>query len=177
MKTCIIYGLALAIGLALLSLLFFFLGFHSDVSKFLSTQWISTVASLAVTIACIAFGMKARRDQIDGGESFTYGRALGTGVLIALFATLFGSVSYFLYTNVVNPEFRDVLVQAQLTKLEASGTGGAQLEKAEKMIRVFMHPALQAAMGILMGLFWGTVISLIAAAFLKRPGAGVPASA
>jgi hypothetical protein len=98
---------------------------------------------------------------------------VGTGVLIALFAGIFGSVTYFLYTHVVNPDFGDVMIQARLAKLEASGVGSRQIEQTEKMMRMLMHPGLQAVMGILMGLFWGTIISLVAAAFLKRSnGAG-----
>ena len=45
---------------------------------------------------------------------------------------------------------------------------GTQLEQAEKMTRMFMKPAMFAVVGFLGGLFWGTLISLVTSAFLKR---------
>ena len=42
-------------------------------------------------------------------------------------------------------------------------------EKATAMVRKMMHPAVQSAIGFVMGLFVGTLVSLVTAAFLKRP--------
>ena len=75
----------------------------------------------------------------------------------------------YLYFQVINPGFGDVIVQAQLAAMEAKGMSGAQLERAEKGIRWAMHPAIQSVIGFLIGMFWGTVLSLVVAAFVKRP--------
>jgi hypothetical protein len=32
-----------------------------------------------------------------------------------------------------------------------------------------MHPAVQSAIGFVVGVFFGTLVSLVTAAFLKRP--------
>ena len=42
------------------------------------------------------------------------------------------------------------------------------LERAEKGVRMFMKPAVLSIMGFVSSIFWGLLISLIAAAVLKR---------
>jgi hypothetical protein len=45
----------------------------------------------------------------------------------------------------------------------------AQIERAEGMMRKMMSPVAQAIFGLIIAVVTGTVISLITAAFLKRP--------
>jgi Protein of unknown function (DUF4199) len=169
MKTTLTYGVLMAVGGAVLSISFYLLGLHSDPAKFDTAQWLGMAAGLAIGIACITIGIRARRAELPAGEPFGYGRALGTGVMITLFAALIGIVTNFAYTNFINPGFTDVIVQAQIAKLEAKGLNRTQIEGAEKMIRAMSGPVAQAVGGFVGGMLFGTVISLIAAAFLKRP--------
>lgn len=169
MKTPLTYGFLMAIAAAVLAISLYLLGYHSDASKFGTGQMLGMVGGLAIGITCITLGVKARRAEVPASEPFGYGRALGAGVLIALFASLFGIVTNFAYVNFINPGISDIIVQAEIAKLEAKGLGGAQLEGAEKMIRAMTGPVAYAAMGFLGGFFFGTLISLVAAAFLKRP--------
>lgn len=168
MKTTLTYGFAMAIGGALISLVLYFLGFHSDASKLSAAQWIGSIGGLGLGITCISLGIKARRADVPATEDFGYGRALGTGVMITLWAALIGIVTNYLYFQVVNPGFRDLMIQAQLDKMEAAGFTGARLEQSEKMVRFTMSPVMISCFGFVLGMFWGTVISLITAAFLKR---------
>lgn len=171
MKIYLTYGLAMSIAGALLTLALFLLGFHSDAAKLQTSQWISMVGGLAIGIVIIVMGTKARRETVPPGESFSYGQALGAGVMIVLFAALFGIATNLLYTQVINPNMNDIIVQAQIEKWEAKGMTSTQIEQAEGMMRKMMHPAIQVCFGFLGGMFFGTVISLITAAFLKREAA------
>ena len=168
MKTYVTYGFYMALAGLLLSLAFFFLGFHATAAKMQSTQIINTIGLLAIAISILAFGIKARRADVPATEEFGYGRAVLAGFLITLWACLFGIITNYLYFQLINPGITDIMVQAQMDKLEAKGLSGAQLEQAEKMTRMFMKPAMFAVVGFLGGLFWGTLISLVTAAFLKR---------
>lgn len=169
MKTPLTYGLIMAVASAVLVIALYLLGFHSDATQLGTAQMLGGIGGLAIGIGCLTFGVKARRAEIPASEPFGYGRALGAGVMITLFAALFGIVTNFAYVSFINPGFSDVLVQAEMAKLEAKGLGGAQLEGAEKMIRVMMSPVAYTVMGFLAGMFFGTVISLVVAAVLKRP--------
>ncbi|MCX6945407.1 MAG: DUF4199 domain-containing protein [Opitutales bacterium] len=178
MKTYVTYGFFMALGGMLLTLALFFLGFHSDAAKLASSQWIGSIGGIAISIAVLTLGIKACGAEVPATEEFSYGRALGAGVMIALFGALFGVVTNYLYFQVINPGLTDLIVQAQLDKMEAKGLSGTQLEQAEKGIRMFMKPVFSAITSFIAGLFFGTVLSLIAAALLKRKAteAAAPAS-
>ena len=61
------------------------------------------------------------------------------------------------------------MVSAQIAKWEALGMSSDRIEQAEKMMRTMMNPALQAVFGLIFGMVICTIISLLVAAFLKRP--------
>ena len=168
MKTYLVYGFGITLANAVLTLCLYFFGYHTDPEKIESAQWIITVFSLVISITGIVLGTKARRAETPANENFTYGRALGAGVMIVLFAALFGIVTNYLYFAVINPGLTDLIVQTQMAKLEARGMPSAQIETAEKMIRAFSRPPIQAAIGFLGAMVFGTVISLITSAFLQR---------
>lgn len=169
MKTYLTYGSAIGIGSILLTLILFFLGYHSDVEKIGTAQIIGSVGGLAISIVGIALGTKARRAEVPASEPFGYGRALGAGVMIALFGAIVGVIAYLLYTNFINPDMNEVIVQSQIAKFEEAGMGSDQIAASEGMMRKMMHPAIQAIFGLVGGLLYGTVIALITSAFLKRP--------
>jgi hypothetical protein len=168
MKTYLTYGFAMAVGGMLLTLVLFFLGFHSSADKLSAANWLGFIGGCGIGIACIVLGTKVRRAEVPATEEFGYGRALGTGVMITLFAALFGIVTTYLYFQLINPGFLDLTVQARLDEMEAKGVSGAALEQAEKMVRMMMKPAIMAAFGFVGGMINGPIISLITAAFLKR---------
>ena len=169
MKNYLTYGSAMAGGGFVLVLLLYILGFHSDASKLSTAQWIQGCLGLIIGIVCIVLGTKAKRATVPVAEEFGYGSALGAGVMITLFAALIGIVTNLLYSQVINPGMSDLIVQAQIAKWEAMNMPAARMEQAESMMRKMMSPPIQACFGFLAGMFFGTIISLISAAFLKRP--------
>lgn len=168
MKTYLVYGFAMALAGALLMLALFFLGFHSDPTKVGPAQLIGMLLGLTISVACIVLGTKARRAELPTNEPFGYGSALAAGVMITLVASLFGIATNYLYFQVINPGFGDVIIQAEIAKMEDKGMSAQQVEAAENLLRKIMSPVFQAVWGFVMGMIMGTVISLISAAFLKR---------
>ena len=168
MKTYLTYGFAMALGGALVSLAMFLLGLHDSPSKLDTAQWIQRGCGLAVGIACIVLGTKARRAEVPPRENFGYGSALACGVMITLFAALIGLVTNYLYTAFINPNLVEVLLQSQVEKLEADGIPADRIEQIQKMSATMMKPAVLAVFGFISGMFFGTVISLITAVCLKR---------
>ena len=171
MKNYLIYGSVMAMAGALLTLIMFFAGFHSDVEKMQSgvAKGIGYIVPTAIAITVIVLGTRAQRAAISADKSFGYGQALGTGVMIALFAALFNIVFSYLYFALINPNFSDVVYQAQVAAMEAKGMSSAQIEGAEPMMRKMMSPVALTIFGTVFGFIWSVLISLITAAFLKRP--------
>jgi hypothetical protein len=169
MKTYLTYGFVMALAGAVLAVVLYLLGLHSDPTKLGVAQLIGTVGILGIGIVCITLGIKARRAELPATDDFTYGQAFGGGFMISLFGALVGVLTNFLYITVINPGFSDVIVQAEVAKLEAKGMSATQIEGAEKIVRMMTGPGMYIAMGFVMGLLIATIISLIVAAFLKRP--------
>src|SRR5688572_16932339 len=101
MKTYLAYGFALALGGLLIAVLLFFLGFHSDAEKIPTGQAIGTVGNIVIYATCLVLGIKARRADVPANQDFGYGRALGAGVMIALFGALFTAITHLIYINII----------------------------------------------------------------------------
>jgi hypothetical protein len=168
MKTCSLYGLILAVTGAIVTLILYFLGYHSDPAKVGTGQLIGGLVILTASFVITAMGIKARRAEVPASEPFGYGRALGAGVLISLVAVVLSTVFNLVYASFINTGFTEVMLQAQMDKLQAKGMSGADLERAENMTRMMMGTVPSAILGILFGMVIGVIISLILAAFLKR---------
>ena len=169
MKTPLIYGLYMALVGLLVNLGLYFAGCHSEVEKLGTAQTISTVTGIVFGVTLLVLGVKARRAEIPVTEDFGYGRALWAGVQISFFASIFGVITNFLYMGIINRGLKELMVSAQIAKWEALGMSSDRIEQAEKMMRTMMNPALQAVFGLIFGMVICTIISLIVAAFLKRP--------
>lgn len=174
MKTYLTYGFAMALASGLLTLGLFFLGYHSDPAKLQSANWIGLPLFIAITAVVLVLGTKAKQAEVPPSEPFGYGRSLGAGVMIMLFASLFGMLINFAYFKFINPDFVDVMVQAQSDKLEATGASADKIEQMEKGMRMFMKPPMMAAFGFLQAMVAGTVIALITSAFVRRPASNEP---
>jgi hypothetical protein len=169
MKTYLSYGFYMSLANALLVFALYFLGFHSDAAKLSSAQTTQTVAGIAIAVTFIVLGTRERRAGVPATEGFGYGRALGAGVMIGVFAAVFGAVFTYLYSAVINPNFIEVTLQAQTDKLELQGLSSDKIEQINTMTRGMMKPPIQAAFGLVFGAIFSTLISLVTAAFLKRP--------
>ncbi len=174
MKTYVTYGFFMALGGFLLNLVLYLVGFHSDPAKIQMAQWIAMGGGTVIAFVCLVLGTKARRESVPPSEEFGYGRALGAGVMISLFASLFGIFTTYLYMTVINPGFTDILLQAQANNLEAKGISQDKIDQIQKMSAMWMKPAVQACFAFIFGMIFGTIFALITSAFLKRPATEVP---
>jgi hypothetical protein len=174
MKTCALYGFIMTLASAFVTLVLFFLGYHSDASKMGIANGVGSGFGLAIAVACTVLGIRARRTEVPESEPFGYGSALWAGVLITVVASVLGAVFSYLYMSFINPSFSDVLLQFQMDKLQAKGISGAQFDQAEKFTKLFTNPGVASVTQLFFGLFMGLILSLIIAAFLKRSAPSVP---
>lgn len=165
MNTPFFYGLVLAFGNIVLTLVFFFLGYQTD--KMLQGRWIVTLLPLAMTIIVMWLGIKATREEAKD-RSLSYGKGVGTGVLIALYAGLIGAIYTFIHFTFINPNFADYAIDMVRQQWIARGMSDSQMEAAEKFTRLMYKPAVLAILGTIFSPLIGLVISLILSAFLKR---------
>jgi hypothetical protein len=174
MKTYLTYGFAITLGNALVTLICYLLGFHSDPDKLQLAKYLAMPIGLAVGITATTLGMRAKRSATPSTQEFSYSQAFTTGFMIALFAGLFNAVFNYVYLTFINPDFLTIIQQAQMTRLEAKGLNSEQIARIQQVARMFMKPAATAIFSIIGAVIAGTIISLVVAAFVKRP-ASTPA--
>lgn len=168
MKISVAYGFAAALGMAMITMFVYYLGYHSDVTKIGAGEFIGSLGCVPIMIACIAAGIAAERGRLPPNSNFTYGEGVKTGALISLFTGLFGAVSFYVYTHIINPQYNDLVMQARLLSAKQGGATDAQLAQAKETYEAAMNPLLQAGMGIAMGMVLGMAITLIVALFFRR---------
>lgn len=165
MGTKFTYALILTIAGAVFNLLLYFTGYQTEKLAFgQHLQWLGFI----ITIIVLYLGIKAVREE-SPGKYMGYGKAVGTGVLISLFSGLMSAVYTFIHFKFVNTEFVDYNMELVRAKWEQAGMGADQMEKAEGFTRMFMGPVSMAIMTPIMAVFFGLILSLIIAIFLKRP--------
>ncbi len=171
MKTYLKYGGAMAGAGFVIVLVVYLLGWHSDAKMLRTAQWVQMCLGAITGVWFIVLATKERRAATPPEQDFGYPQALGAGVMTTLFAAMFGIVTNIVYMNFINPGMVEVAVQAQIAAWEAAGMSAARIEQAEGMMRKMMSPGVSAAFGFIAGMIFGTIFSLITAAFLKRPPA------
>jgi hypothetical protein len=177
MNTTFFYALVLSVSNIVLSLVFFFIGYQTD--KMAQGRWIVSLVPLAVMIVVTWLGLKAVREEAKD-KSLSYGKGVGTGVLISLYAGLIGAIYAFVHFTFINPNFADYAIDMARQQWVAAGMGDSQMEAAEKFTRFLYKPAVMAIMSAIFSPFFGLIISLILSIFLKRkpaaPVENVPAA-
>ncbi|HEY4248916.1 MAG TPA: DUF4199 domain-containing protein [Lacunisphaera sp.] len=164
MSTTLLYALVMAVAQIIVNLISFFLGYQTD--KMASGGWFGFV-QLAVSILVLTLGIKAVRDEKEG-KYMTYGKGVATGVLIVLYSTIIGVIYSYIHLTYINPNFPDYFVEASRVKWIAAGMSEDKMENAEKFLRWLTKPLIWSAVGAVMSLVFGTVISLLIAIFVKR---------
>jgi hypothetical protein len=126
-------------------------------------RWLSTIIMCIVIIAfCIQFG----KQQTDG---VTFGKIFGYGFKISLWVSVIVVLYSLLSVNVIFPEFIDQILVKTRTDLQAKGgMTDEQIDQAVSMTKKFMQPLPLSIFTFLATLFFGTVASLLGAAFTKK---------
>ena len=164
MSTKFIYALTLTICGAVFNLLMFFTGYQTEkLAAGQQLQWIGLIMMGVV----LWLGIKAVRQESEN-QAMSYGRGVGTGVLISLYSGLMSSVYQFIHFKFVNPNFADYQIEMLRSKWAAAGMGDAQMEQAEHFTRMMMTPLMSAILAPIFVVVVGLIISLIIAIFLKR---------
>ncbi len=157
-STAIKYGLIISLINIIIGLIFWFMG--------MKLSQIPMWLGLIVFITFVFLGMKAHRE--NNGGHISYGKALGVGILIALISALISAIYSYIFTTVIDPGIADLALAQQEDKMIERGMTEEQIDQAMTMTEKFMTPAAMSLMNLVMGLVFGTIVSLITAIFVKK---------
>lgn len=124
---------------------------------------------LLVQIVILFFLVKSYRDNYMYG-AITYGQALGAGVVIFLYATIISSIFGALLYTVIDPNLLQKGLAATEQMYINKGFSQEQADAALKIAGKLMKPAIMIPIGLVTSMFYGLIMSLIVAAFVRKEG-------
>jgi hypothetical protein len=160
-KVAMTYGAMYGLSAAVIYLVFYFAG--ADVQA-KAPQWISYI----LLIVFLVVGIKSYRDQ-DLGGYISYGKSLGTAILIGIFGGIITGFSTVLMFTVIDPGLAEKIitkVQEQMT--EKGGMSDDQIEMGLRWTRKMMSPIFLFLFSIVGGAFMSFLFGLIISIFTRK---------
>ncbi|SDR81574.1 Protein of unknown function [Polaribacter sp. KT25b] len=154
------YGLILGVISILPGLIKYAMG-----GNYLENDWISSVLSLVLTVAFIVLGIKKFKSENEGFLSWGQGVKVGLGIV--LISMIISIVYLLLFTNFIEPDFKNKVIESSIVKWEDAGMSSDQIEMSTKMTKDYFELSLYGSI-VVMSLFLGFVISAITAAIMKK---------
>jgi len=156
------YGLILGLVSILLAVANFAFG------NVYEPHWSMQVISAAATIVIIVFGIKKIKET--NNNLLSLGEAIKTGLGIAIISGIIYVIYFFLFVNYIEPEyFVNLEKVSEVNLIEAyPNWDDEQIEAAMAMSRKMSGFGMISAIVLIMSLFFGFVVSLIAGLIMKR---------
>jgi len=173
LKNSLNYGIILGFMLIIISVITYLFG----TSQSKTGQNISALFQIVIITIGIVWGTKNLRTNDTNynlSSGFSYGRALGSGTLISLFAFTVLSIYTYIFLKFIDPgEIEKMLAMAQ-DQLSEKGMSDEQVEMALSMSKKMMTPLIMSVSTIFSWTFYGFLISLLTSIFLKINGSTLP---
>ncbi len=165
------YGIYATLTIVGLSYIVFFLLKNLDQSL----QEVAGYLTMLLAMIFIFLGIRHFRDRVNGGY-LTFGQGLKIGVLIVLIPAVAFGLFDILYTEVLNPTWKEDYYSKYIEGLRKSVAADkldAAIRKAEKEKEMFSNPVFQF---LLMGgtvFIIGFIVTIISSLTLRRSKAAV----
>jgi predicted membrane protein len=111
------------------------------------------------------------RDNLPGGF-ISFGKAFTSGFLIVLISAIIASLYTYIFLVFIDPAYLQKIIEQSMddaqAKMVAKGLSEEQMEPALAMTRKFLNPTFMSIIALVSSAIVGAILSLIAAAFLKK---------
>ncbi len=122
-----------------------------------------------VQIFILFFLVRSYRDNYLYGY-ITFGKAVGAGVVICLYYSIIMAIfTYILYKFIDTGLINKMLAMSEDAGLK-KGLSQEQIDLGMKFTRKIMTPPVLSFFSLLFGMFFGTIMSLIVAIFVRKEG-------
>jgi len=125
-----------------------------------------TWLALLISVTFIVLAMREFR-TLNGGF-MTYGEGVGLGTLVATISGMLSATYSYFYMNFIDTTIMQQIMDQSRVKMEEQGMSDDQIEQALEVSQNFMSPGLTFLFGVLGSVFFGLILSLIIAAFMRR---------
>lgn len=159
-KVAMNFGAMYGLASAAMMLIFYFMGADMQAK---APQYLGYLLLILFTF----MGIKNYRDQ-DLGGYISYGKSLGTGVLISVFGGVVTGAFTLLLFLLIAPEMTQKILDMTQQRLVEQGMPEDQIAMAMEYTRKFMTPTWLFIFSILGSAFMGFIFSLIISIFMKK---------
>ena len=131
-------------------------------------HWSLMIASMVITSTIIVLGLIKVKEMNSGFLSV--GESIKTGLGISLISAVIYIVYLLIFYNMIEPDFftNMVKVQEQMILENYPNLTDEQLEGAKKNAAMFASTGVNVTITLIMSLFFGLIISLIAGLIMKK---------
>jgi glucose uptake protein GlcU len=116
----------------------------------------------------LLLSVKHYRDQVNNGY-LNFGKAFTAGLLTCVFAGVVGAVYSYFQFKYMSPQLIDELLAMTQDNLMTKGIPDSQIEMQSAIMEKLMTPLFLAFAYLFSMVFWGSLLSLVAAAIMKKP--------
>ena len=127
-----------------------------------NARWLGVVFTIALTY----MAHKEFKDEGDGFMSF--GQGLGIGTLMALIGSVISSIFVYIYVSFINSNYIEAAKEKAIMDMQEQGQSEGQIDQAMSFMEWMFSPMAMAIMGVLGGVFFGFIVSLIVTIFTKK---------
>ena len=135
----------------------------------MSTNRIQGFIFYLILIVVLYFLVKSYRDNYMHGM-ITFGQALGAGVVIFLYYSVITAIFSYILFAIIDPGLIDKMIAAAEETGMKRGFTQEQIDLSLQFQKKIMTPPVLTIMGIFGNMFFGLIISLIVAAFVRKEG-------
>ncbi len=160
LKVAMNFGALSALASIAVFLLFYFIGI--DIKSKLP-QYIGYL----ILILFIIIGIKSYRDNDLGGH-ISYGKALGTGTLIAICGGIISAVFTIIFFTYIAPDMAQKIMDAAQQQMADKGMSEEQIQMAMTYTAKFMSPGWLFLFSLLGSALMGLIFSLFISIFMKK---------
>ncbi|MCB8999426.1 MAG: DUF4199 domain-containing protein [Bacteroidales bacterium] len=170
----LIYGSILGAISVIMSVIFYVLGYMMSDSQ--------TYIGMGLSIVIIVYMLYMYRQEYMGGY-VNYGRLVGLGAIIAAVSGIIGAIYLVVLLKYIDPSVQNMIDEKSMQKMmeqlakRGMNPSADEIDSMMEKTKMFRSAPFLAIAGILNSAIFGTIISLIAAIFLKKenkdPFAGV----
>ena len=133
-------------------------------------QEIAGYLSILLAMIFVFLGIRHFRDKVNGG-TLSFGQGLKIGVLIVLIPAVAFGLFDILYTEVINPGWKETYYTQYIEGLKttvAADKLDAAIKKAEKEKEMFANPVMQFLLMSATVFIIGFIVTIIASLSLRR---------
>lgn len=126
--------------------------------------------SMVLSLLFVYFGIKHYRDKVNNGK-VSLAKAIGIGMLIALFSAIGVAVFDYIYTSQINPDFASEYLEYSIKKMgDTLSADEVKIKTAEltQQMKDYGSPSFMAFMMFASVMILGFIISLISGLILQR---------